>query len=228
MSGPCSPIKNRINRSLLARAAVVVDDLSVGDGAGVLYDGAAYGVDPLLLLLLSVRDEVHGLTRGGELEGVGPVEHVLGALDGEAGGDGDDAAGHGGARDGRVLEPEEPPLLEHEPPPPPRLDVLALLGQPTHALRNTPELHAAARRIGVRGRRAGAHHRPPQARRHGCGEFWGSDRVWRVASNFFFSFREEEAGLFWLDGWFWLDCPRYNRASRADCIIGLQQNQIIS
>jgi len=145
VSGPCSPIKNRINRSLLARAAVVVDDLSVGDGAGVLYDGAAYGVDPLLLLLLSVRDEVHGLTRGGELEGVGPVEHVLGALDGEAGGDGDDAAGHGGARDGRVLEPEEPPLLEHEPPPPPRLDVLALLGQPTHALRNTPELHAAAR-----------------------------------------------------------------------------------
>jgi hypothetical protein len=142
----------------------------------VLDDGAADGVDPLLLLLLGVGDEVHGLRRGGELEGELPVERVLGALDGEAGGDGDDAAGHRRARDARVLEPEEPPLLEHEPPPPPRLDVLPLLGQPPRALRRTPELHPA-RGVGVRRRGAGAHHRPPQARRHemrgdlgiGCG-----------------------------------------------------------
>jgi len=108
-------------------AAVVVDDLCVGDGPGVLDDGATDGVNPLLLLLLGVRNEVHGLGRRGELEGELAVEHVLGALDCEAGGDGDDAAGHRGPRHRRVLEPEEPPLLEHEPPPPPRLDVLALL-----------------------------------------------------------------------------------------------------
>ena len=174
------------NQSFVARAAVVVDDLGVGDGAGVLDDGAPDGVDPLLLLLLGVSNEVHGLARGGELEGVGSVEHVLGALDGEAGGDRDDTAGHGGARDGRLLEPEEPPLLEHEPPPPPRLDVLALLGQPTYALRDAPELDAAARGVGgVRGRRAGAHHRPPQARRHGVVENLGIGSGGRLPSFFF-------------------------------------------
>lgn len=141
----------------------------------MLDDGAADGVDPLLLLLLGVGDEVHGLRRGGELEGELPVERVLGALDGEAGGDGDDAAGHRRARDARVLEPEEPPLLEHEPPPPPRLDVLPLLVQPPRALPAVPELHAAPRVAAGRGRRRGAaaagraHHRAPQADRHLAG-----------------------------------------------------------
>jgi hypothetical protein len=149
--------------------AVVVDDLSVGDGSRVLNDAAADGVDPLLLLLLRVGDEVHGLGGGGELEGELAVEHVLGALDGEAGGDGDDAAGDRGPRHGGVLEPEEPTLLEHEPPPPPRLDILALLVQPPRPLRPVPELHAgprvAARRRGV----AGAHQRAPQACCHRAG-----------------------------------------------------------
>jgi hypothetical protein len=155
----------------------------------VLDDGAPDGVDPLLLLLLGVSNEVHGLARRGELEGVGSVEDVLGALDGEAGGDRDDTAGHGSARDGRFLEPEEPPLLEHEPPPPPCLDILALLGQPTHALRGAPELNAAARGVGgVRGRRAGAHHRPPQTRRHGVVENFGIRSGRRPP--FFSSFRE--------------------------------------
>ena len=136
----------------------------------MLDDGSADRVDPLLLLLLGVGDEVHGLGRGGELEGELAVEHVLGALDGEAGGDGDDAAGHRRAGDGGVLEPEEPPLLEHEPPPPPRLDVLALLGQPPGALRPVPELHAAQRRV-VAARRGGSHDRTPQAGRHHAGGF---------------------------------------------------------
>lgn len=93
----------------------------------MLDDGATDGVNPLLLVLLGVRNEIHGLGRRGELEGELAVEHVLGALDCEAGGDGDDAAGHRGPCHRRVLEPEKPPLLQHEPPPPPRLDVLALL-----------------------------------------------------------------------------------------------------
>jgi len=162
-------------------AAVVVDDLGVGDGAGVLDDGAADGVDPLLLLLLGVGDEVHGLGGGGELEGELAVEHVLGALDGEAGGDGDDAAGHGGPRHGGVLEPEEAPLLEHEPTAPPRLDVLALLVEPPRALGPVPELDPAGRRVGRRrggggGPADAVHHGPPQAGRHRRrGEF--GDRV---------------------------------------------------
>jgi hypothetical protein len=135
----------------------------------VLDDGAADGVDPLFLLFLGVGDEVHGLGRRGELEGELAVEHVLGALDSEAGGDGDDTAGNRGPRHGRVLEPEEPALLEHEPPPPPRLDVLALLGEPPRPLRPVPELYAtprvAARRRGG-GRVARAHQRAPQTRSH--------------------------------------------------------------
>jgi hypothetical protein len=135
----------------------------------VLDDGAADGVDPLFLLFLGVGDKVHGLGGGGELEGELAVEHVLGALDSEAGGNGDDTAGNRGPRHGGVLEPEEPALLEHEPPPPPRLDVLALLGEPPRPLRPVPELYAtprvAARRRGG-GRVARAHQRAPQTRSH--------------------------------------------------------------
>ncbi|GMN41326.1 hypothetical protein TIFTF001_010551 [Ficus carica] len=128
---------------LVSLLAVVIDDLGIGDGARVLDDGATDGINPVLLLLLGVGDEVHGVGPGGELEGVLLVEDVLGALDGEAGGDGDDAAGPGGTGDGGVLEPEELPLLQDEPAPPPRLYVLALLRQPAAALRSRPELHAA-------------------------------------------------------------------------------------
>lgn len=114
----------------------------MGDGARKLDNGAADGVDPLLLLLVGVGDEVHGFFAGGELEGELLVEDVLGALDGEAGGDGDDAAGAGCAGEVLVLEPEELPLLQHEPAPPPCLDVLALLGEPPRSLRVRPELDA--------------------------------------------------------------------------------------
>jgi hypothetical protein len=70
------------------------------------------------------------LGEGGELEGELAVEHVLSAIDGEEGGDGDDAMGDRGPRNGGVLEPEEQALLEHELPLPPHLGILALLVQP--------------------------------------------------------------------------------------------------
>ncbi|ONK62053.1 uncharacterized protein A4U43_C08F36310 [Asparagus officinalis] len=125
--------------------AVVVNYLGIGDGSGVLDDGSADGVDPLLLLLLGVGDEVHGVGAGGELEGELTVEDVLGALDGEAAGDGDDAAGDGGPVDGGLLEPEELPLLQDEPPTPPRLDVLPLFDSGKSApLRVRPEFNAWA------------------------------------------------------------------------------------
>jgi hypothetical protein len=116
---------------------------------GEMNDAVADGVDPLLLLLLIVGDEVHGLSEGGELEGELAVEHVLGAIDGAAG-DGDDAVGDQGPHHGGVLEPEESALLEHEPPLPPRLGILTLLVQPPRLLHPMPELdaplHIAAQR----------------------------------------------------------------------------------
>lgn len=103
--------------------------------------GAADGVDPLLLLLVAVGDEVHGGVGGGELEGAGLVNDVLGSLDGEAGADGDDAARNGGAGDAvGILEPEQLPLLQDEPAATPGLDVVALLGEPSGSLRVRPEL----------------------------------------------------------------------------------------
>lgn len=139
--------------------AVVIDDLGIGDGSGVLDDGSADGIDPLLLLFLGISDEVHGVAAGGELEGELAVEGVLGALDGEAGGDGDDSSGDGGARDGGFLEPEELPLLENEPTPPPRLYILPLLVQPPGSLRIRPELHPSAHLL----RRPRSHRRSPKA-----------------------------------------------------------------
>ncbi|CAL9123578.1 unnamed protein product, partial [Musa textilis] len=126
--------------------------------------GAADGIDPLLLLLLGVSDEVHGLAPGGDFEGEGAIEDVLGALDGETGGDRDDAAGSGRAGDGGVLEPEELPLLQNEPPAAPRLDVLPLLRQPPRPLRGGPERHALLLLL-RRGSRS-SEYRSPQAGRH--------------------------------------------------------------
>lgn len=140
--------------------AIVIEDLVVGDRPRVLDDGSADGIDPVLLLLLRIGDEIHGLVPSGELEGELAVECVLGALDGEAIADGDDAAGAGGAGDVGFLEPEELPLLEDEPAAAPRLDVLALLRQPAGALRRAPELDAVVV-VGVG--LGGAHRRSPQA-----------------------------------------------------------------
>ena len=140
--------------------AIVIDDLGIGDGSGVLDDGAANRVDPILLLLLGVGDEVHGVGARGELEGVGLVEDVFGAFDCETRGDGDDAAWTRRARDGGFLEPEELALLEDEPAAAPGLDVLALLGEPAGALGVGPELDAVV--IGGVFRHAGR--RAPQAR----------------------------------------------------------------
>ena len=56
------------------------------------HDRPPHGVDPVLLLFVRVGDEEHRLVRRRELEGVGPVDGVLGALDGEAAVDVDDAA----------------------------------------------------------------------------------------------------------------------------------------
>lgn len=117
-------------------------------------------IDPILLLLLRIGDEIHRVAPSGELEGELAIEHVLGALDGEAIGDGDDAAGAGGAGDVGFLEPEEFSLLEDEPAAAPGLDVLALLGEPAGALGRGPELDAVVV-VGVG--LAGAHRRSPQA-----------------------------------------------------------------
>lgn len=76
---------------------IVIDDFGIGNRSGLLNDGAADRVDPILLLLLGIGDEVHSLSIGGELESEGFVEDVFGALDGEAIADGDDAAGLGGS-----------------------------------------------------------------------------------------------------------------------------------
>ncbi|XP_058198324.1 putative receptor-like protein kinase At3g47110 [Rhododendron vialii] len=50
-------------------------------------------VDPVLLVLVVIGDEVHGEPIGGDLESVGLVDDILGALDSEAVADRDDAAG---------------------------------------------------------------------------------------------------------------------------------------
>lgn len=129
--------------------AIVVNYLRFGHRPRVLHDRPADRVDPLLLLLLRIGDEEHGVLIGGDLEGEGLVEDVLGALHGEAAADGDDAARLGEAGDAGVLEPEELPLLEHEPAAAPRLDVVALLAEPAGALRLGPELDSGVV-VGVR------------------------------------------------------------------------------
>lgn len=109
----------------------------------MLHQRPSDGVDPLLLLLLGIGDEVHGVVRGGgELEGAGLVEDVLGAFDGEARADGDDATWGGGGGHVGVFEPEELALLEDEPAAAPGLDVLALLRQPGGAFGVGPVLDA--------------------------------------------------------------------------------------
>lgn len=132
---------------------VVIDDLGVGDGPGVLDYGPSDGVDPVLLVLLGVGDEVHGVGPGGELEGVLFVEDVLGALHRQTRGHWDDATWTGSSGHGGVLEPEELPSLQHEPPATPRLNVLALLREPPGSLRLRPELDAAVV-VGLRRRLA--------------------------------------------------------------------------
>ncbi|KAL6967658.1 hypothetical protein U1Q18_033466 [Sarracenia purpurea var. burkii] len=122
--------------------AIVIDHLRFSDRPRVLHYGPANRVDPLFLILLGVGDEVHGVAIRGELEGVGLVEDVLGALYGEARAHGDDAAGDGSAGDGGVLEPEELAVFQDEPPATPGLDVLALLREPAGALGVIPELHS--------------------------------------------------------------------------------------
>lgn len=73
----------------------------------MLNDGATNRIDPILLLLIRVSEEEHGGVRGGEFERRGLTEQVLGALNGEAIGHRDDAAGDGGGCSGVgwVLEP---------------------------------------------------------------------------------------------------------------------------
>lgn len=125
----------------------------------MLNDGAANRVDPVLLLLIGIGDEVHRIGARGEFEGVGFVEDVFGALDGKTGGDGDDAAWLGDARDGGVFEPEELALFEDEPAAAPGFDVLALFCEPAGAFGVGPEFNAVV--VGWRLRLAGR--RAPQA-----------------------------------------------------------------
>ena len=146
--------------SALGGVVIIIDDLGIGDGSGVLDDGATDGVDPVFLLLLGIGYEVHSVRARGKLERVWLVEDIFGAFDGETRGDGDDAAWPRGACDGRVLEPEEFALLKDEPTAAPSLDVLALLGEPAGSLGVGPEFDAVV--VGGIVRHAGR--RAPQAR----------------------------------------------------------------
>lgn len=82
------------------------------------------------------------MTGGGELEGAGLMEDILGALDGEAGVDRDDAAWNGGTSNDRVLKPEEFTLFQNEPSATPGFEIFALLVEPAGALGAGPEFNA--------------------------------------------------------------------------------------
>lgn len=99
-------------------------------------------IDPVLLLLLRIGDEIHRLAPRRHLERKLPIKNILCALDGEAGGNRDDTAWSGRAGDGRFLEPEESSLFQDEPAAAPRLDVLTLLGEPAGAFGVGPVLNA--------------------------------------------------------------------------------------
>ena len=63
------------------------------------HDRPPDGVDPVFFLFIGIRDEERGLVGRRQLEGVRPVDGVLGSLDGEAAVDVDDAP-----RDGVLLK----------------------------------------------------------------------------------------------------------------------------
>lgn len=144
--------------------AIVVNDLGIGDRAGVLNNWSPDGVDPIFLLFLGIGDEVHGLSASRKLESELFIQDVLGAFDGEAGGHRNDASRPGGAVDDGFLKPEKLALLEDEPAATPGLNVLALFGEPAGAFRVRPELDAAVvvRVIGCAGSRTpkAPHHWP--------------------------------------------------------------------
>ncbi|MED6192273.1 hypothetical protein PIB30_008799 [Stylosanthes scabra] len=72
---------------------VVIGDLRVSNRSRMLNNGATDGVDPILLLLLRIGDEVHRVGARGKLERAGLVDEcVLRALNGEATRHGNDAA----------------------------------------------------------------------------------------------------------------------------------------
>lgn len=77
----------------------------------MLYDGATDGIDPLLLLLIAVGDEVHSLSARRELEGEWLVEDVFGSLDSQAGAHRNNTTGIRIPCDVIFLEPEELSLL---------------------------------------------------------------------------------------------------------------------
>lgn len=137
---------------------IIIKDLVIRNRPRELNNRSADGINPVLLLLLRIRNKIHSIVPSGQFEGELAIEDVLGALDGEAIGDGDDAARAGGAGDVGFLEPEEFALLEDEPAAAPGLDVLPLLGEPPGALRRAPELDAiVVVGVGLRG----AHRRSP-------------------------------------------------------------------
>lgn len=103
---------------------------------------AADRIDPLLLFALRLSDEVHSVLTGGEFEGAGLMEDILGSLDGEAGIDRDNAAWNGGASNDRVLKPEEFTSFQNEPTATPGSEVFALLVEPAGALGAGPEFDA--------------------------------------------------------------------------------------
>ncbi|KAJ7982573.1 hypothetical protein O6P43_001684 [Quillaja saponaria] len=93
--------------------------------------GPSNRVDPFLLLLLAIGDEVHRGIAGGEFEGTGFVHNVLGALNSEANTHWDDASWCGRAGDIMgILEPKELTLFKDEPVSMLGLNEIALFGEP--------------------------------------------------------------------------------------------------
>lgn len=131
---------------LLGEVTVVIHHFRLRYRAGMLHYGSAYRIDPLLLLLIRVRDEIHGLLTGGELESKLLVENILRPFDSEASGDLDDATGLGIPRNVAIFEPEKLTAFEDKPTATPRFDVFALFHEPSRALGADPEVSLGIRR----------------------------------------------------------------------------------
>ncbi|KAK4253956.1 hypothetical protein QN277_009398 [Acacia crassicarpa] len=67
-------------KTVKEEGAIVIDDFRVCNGARVLNNCVADGVDPIFLPLFTGRDEVHGGVGDGKLEGARLVQDVLGAF----------------------------------------------------------------------------------------------------------------------------------------------------
>ena len=94
------------------------------EAIGVSHNSFSDGVDPILLLLLGVCDEVHRITLCRELECIRFVDDIFCALHREALIDRDASSRLGRPCDRSFFEPEDLAVFQHEPSLAPRLDEL--------------------------------------------------------------------------------------------------------